>query len=296
MPTNSTDACGSSSAPSSSVSAAARIAAIGVRSSWLTLATKSRRIFSSRRSSVTSLSTVTTPRASGCESGAARTRSRRASRPPTSISAPPATPSCSTRVISSASSLDRITSIGRLPTGAYAIGASSRSARLASTICPTPSVTSTPSTMVSRIPSSRSRSSASRASANDSSPPTRSIDAANAEGASGGGAPVGASLSTSALALSRSGAVSRRTSATSERASHHARPAANAAPMATHQGHVAPNAASATSDATSAPPYASERANTARQSSFFPPFIARPAPQASSSGESAKRYPTPRTV
>ena len=61
MPRNFSADSGSRIAPSSSVSTNPLIAVIGVRSSWETFATKSRRKFSSRRMRVMSFKTTTAP-------------------------------------------------------------------------------------------------------------------------------------------------------------------------------------------------------------------------------------------
>src|SRR5262245_22550490 len=138
------------------------MAVSGVRSSCETLATKSRRITSSRRSSLTSWSTSTSPNGapSGSQRRAPLTCSVDPSPPPSvtsreSVEVPAASWRSSSAICGS-----RASSISGCPRPSRPGGTSSSSCARSfmSTIRPARSVTTTPSTMPRRIASSRSRS------------------------------------------------------------------------------------------------------------------------------------------
>ena len=140
------------------VSAAERTEAMGVRNSWETLATKSRRMVSSRRISVTSKRTITKARGSP-ETREAWTISRRGLSPPSPIS--PTIGSLATSAFSTmeCKSALRMTSMVERPTRSESSSSISRSDGLASRMWCSPSMTSTPSRMDSKMRPSRSRSS-----------------------------------------------------------------------------------------------------------------------------------------
>ncbi len=149
---------GSCSMTMGRVSAAVRMAVTGVLSSCDTLATKSRRMVSSRRRSVTSTKIANTPRPSSGASGAARTCSRRGASPSTTISRSTLADSAAASSSKPCSSAWLKTSSGVEPITSEDSSNSSRSAGFTSATRPTASTIRSPSFMPERTPANRSRS------------------------------------------------------------------------------------------------------------------------------------------